>query len=317
MTLNVFGPVPSRRLGRSIGINNIPPKVCSYACLYCQVGHTTRRQTTRQTFYAPQQLVDDTKIKISQIENPEAEIDYLTIVSEGEPTLDENLAELVAGLKSLGFPVAVITNASLLWDESVRYALSTADFVSLKVDTVSDSTWKKLNRPVRDLSLEKIKSGIRQFCHEYHGKFVTETMLLKNVNDSEKNVRSIAEFLAGIQPHTAYLAVPTRPPVVSTVQAASSAFLTLAYYIFYSAGLHAEFLIGYEGNAFASTGVAKNDVLSITAVHPMRWDAVDVLLKKDNATWHVVDELIAQHQLKKVEYNDTVFYTRQLDCEQH
>ncbi len=312
MTLNVFGPVPSRRLGRSIGINNMTPKHCSYACLYCQVGKTTHRQIQRQKFFDPQKLVDDTKRKIDHLKNPHDEVDYLTIVSQGEPTLDDHLAELVSGLKSLGWPVAVITNASLLWNESVRHDVANADFVSIKVDAVSQSVWKTINRPVRDLSLEKIKYGIRQFRHEYKGTLVTETMLIEKINDDENELKAIADFLTDIQPQTAYLAVPTRPPAVATIHAAGSGALTLAYYLFHSAGLHSEFLIGYEGTAFASTGVAENDLLSITAVHPMRRDAVELLLKKDNATWQVVDDLIADHQLEKIEYDDAVFYARRV-----
>ncbi len=315
MTLNVFGPVPSRRLGRSIGINNIPPKVCTYACLYCQIGKTTRRHVERQTFFDPQQLVDATKIKIAQLDHPHQEVDYLTIVSEGEPTLDKNLAALVSGLKSLGFPVALITNASMLWNASVRDDLSDVDFISIKVDAVSESGWRKINRPVRSLSLEKIKDGIRQFCRNYPGRFVTETMLLHTANDDDNELKAISNFLADVQPKIAYIAVPTRPPVVPSVKAADSVSLTRAFDIFSSAGLHAEFLIGYEGNAFAATGNAKNDLLSITAVHPMREDAVDILLQKDFASWQVVDELIADHLLKKIEYNDKIFYLRQLQTE--
>jgi len=315
MMLNVFGPVPSRRLGRSIGINNIPPKICSYACLYCQVGKTTRKQIDRGAFYDPQKLVDQTKIKIAHLNDPGKGIDYLTIVSQGEPTLDANLAELVSGLKPLGFPIAVITNASLLWDESVRFDLADVDLISIKVDAFSDVVWRKMNRPIHALSLDTIKDGIRRFCRDYRGHLITETMLLKNVNDDENELKSVTEFLREIQPQTAYLAVPTRPPANPTVHAAGSASLTLAFHIFSSADINAEFLIGYEGNAFASTGIAKNDVLSITAVHPMRQDAVEFLLQKNNATWQVVDDLIAEHQLRKIEYNDNVYYTRQLKSE--
>lgn len=315
MTLNVFGPVPSRRLGRSIGINNIPPKICSYACIYCQVGKTTHRHIKRQTFYDPQQLVDETKIKLDQLDNPQQDVDYVTIVSEGEPTLDENLGTLISGLKSLYFPVALITNGSLLWDEAVREDLADLDFLSIKVDAFSDAVWKKINRPVRQLSLDKIKDGVRRICHDFDGRLVTETMLLKDINDGKDELEAIAGFLKELDPKIAYIAAPTRPPAVPSVKAADSVVLMRAFDIFSSAGLHAEFLIGYEGNAFASTGNAKNDVLSITAVHPMRQDAVEILLRKDHASWQVVNDLIADHQLRKIEYNKNIFYTRRLQTE--
>ncbi|MEJ2097833.1 MAG: radical SAM protein, partial [Deltaproteobacteria bacterium] len=115
-----FGPVPSRRLGRSLGINNIPPKVCSYSCVYCQVGKTRRMKVDRSPFYDPQEIYRDVKKKIAKAQKKGESVDYLTFVPDGEPTLDVNLGNEIELLKSLGPKIGVITNGSLAWRKDVR-----------------------------------------------------------------------------------------------------------------------------------------------------------------------------------------------------
>ncbi|MGD9237213.1 MAG: radical SAM protein, partial [Desulfobacterales bacterium] len=133
-----FGPVPSRRLGRSLGINNIPAKICTYSCVYCQVGKTTRMQIERAPFYRPEEIFRDVENKIEQAQRKGESIDYLTFVPDGEPTLDANLGQEIELLKSLGPKVAVITNGSLIWRKDVRSALAKADWVSFKIDSLTE-----------------------------------------------------------------------------------------------------------------------------------------------------------------------------------
>jgi wyosine [tRNA(Phe)-imidazoG37] synthetase (radical SAM superfamily) len=129
-----FGPVPSRRLGRSLGINNIPPKVCSYSCVYCQLGRTLKMQVERQAFHLPEEILVAVQKKVNSVKAAGESIDYLTFVPDGEPSLDINLGHAIELLRPLGLPIAVITNASLIWREDVRTDLRKADWVSLKVD---------------------------------------------------------------------------------------------------------------------------------------------------------------------------------------
>ena len=126
-----FGPVPSRRLGRSLGINNIPPKVCTYSCVYCQLGSTIKMRIKRQNFFKPSEIQKEIKKKIEKVHEVGENIDYLTFVPDGEPTLDINLSREIDLLKPLGIKIAVITNASLIWREDVRNELIKADWVSL------------------------------------------------------------------------------------------------------------------------------------------------------------------------------------------
>ncbi|MFO7742846.1 MAG: radical SAM protein, partial [Anaerolineae bacterium] len=129
-----FGPVPSRRLGRSLGINNIPPKICTYSCAYCQLGRTIKMEVERRPFYEPEDILRHVQDKVEKSEGAGEAIDYLTFVPDGEPTLDANLGHEIELLQPLGIKIAVISNASLVWREDVREELGQADWVSLKVD---------------------------------------------------------------------------------------------------------------------------------------------------------------------------------------
>ena len=310
-----FGPIPSRRLGRSLGINNIPPKTCSYSCVYCQVGPTSAQEIAPRAFYAPQDILAAVAGHVDRLRERGERIDYLTFVPDGEPTLDANLAETIDALKPLGISVAVISNASLVWRDGVRDAMSRADWVSLKVDAVDESVWKKVNRPHPDLSLVDILDGICTFAASYRGTLATETMLVADANDSEVALTGVAEYLAQLGPHTAYLGIPIRPPAVPGTRSPDEATLNWAFQTFSAKLQRVELLTGYEGDAFAATGDAEADLLAITAVHPMREQAVRALLERSGADWSLVERLIGDGALRQVSYAGARFYVRRLPLE--
>ncbi|AMM53955.1 radical SAM protein [Pyrococcus kukulkanii] len=307
-----FGPVPSRRLGKSLGVNNIPDKVCSYACVYCQIGRTIKMQVERQEFYDPKEIVEDVERKVNEALEKGERIDYITFVPDGEPTLDINLGKEAEMLKDIGIRLAILTNSSLVWREDVREDLMSFDFISLKLDAVTQDMWRKVDRPHKSLSLERILEGMLTLRDEFSGVVVTETMLI-NINYGDELER-IAEFLKDLKPDKAYIAIPTRPPAEKWVRPASEKVIHLAYQLFSGAigPENVEYLIGYEGNAFAFTGNVEEDILSITAVHPMREDAVRELLRKANASWDVVERLIREGKLIELEYDGVKFYMRKL-----
>lgn len=308
-----FGPVPSRRLGKSLGINNIPDKVCSYACVYCQIGKTLRMEVKRRPFYPPELIFEEVKRKVEKAWERGERIDYLTFVPDGEPTLDANLGEEIEMLKSFNIPLAILTNSSLIWREDVRNDLLKLDFVSLKLDAVTEALWRKVDRPHKTLKLDKILEGILEFRRDFKGKIVTETMLIDGINYGDE-LKKIAEFLKELKPDMAYIAVPTRPPWEKWVKPAREDVINMAFHVFADAigEERVEYLIGYEGNAFAFTGNVEEDILSITAVHPMREDALRELLKKANAGWDIVEKLIAEGKLIELEYEGKRFYMRKL-----
>jgi wyosine [tRNA(Phe)-imidazoG37] synthetase (radical SAM superfamily) len=308
-----FGPVPSRRLGHSLGINNIPPKICSYACVYCQLGRTIKMRIGRQAYYPPQQIYQEVHQKIERVRKGGQSIDFLTCVPDGEPTLDMNLGKEIKLLRDLEIPIAVITNASLIWREDVREELIKADWVSVKVDSVTEDTWHKVNRPHHTLHLETILVGITAFADQFKGELTTETMLVNRMNDGSEQLKQISEFLALIKPSVAYLTIPTRPPAESYAVAPEEEKINLAYHIFKNKIPQVELLIGYEGNAFASTGNVRKDILSITAVHPMREDAVDSLLKRAGSNWSVIRAMIREKEILETTFEGHTFYLRKLD----
>ena len=311
----VFGPVPSRRLGQSLGINNIPPKVCSYCCVYCQVGKAGKMGTERRAFYGVEEIAGRVREKLHLLQGKGERIDYITFVADGEPTLDADLGEEIRALKDTGIPVAVISNASLAWREDVRKELEEADWVSLKVDAAREETWKRINRPCRELAFPEILEGIRTFAAEYEGVFVTETMLIRGVNDSKEEVTGIAEFLRDVKPRTVFLGIPTRPPAEKWAGVPDERSIASAYAILSRRSLAVELLTGYGGTTFGFSGDVEEDVLATASVHPMRHEQVGDLLKKAGAEWTVIEDLVKREKLKKVEYDGRTYYIRNLHAQ--
>jgi len=266
----------------------------------------------RKAFYDPEDLFHEVEEKIVLLKQKNEIIDYLTLVPDGEPTLDLNLGRLIDLLKPLGIKIALITNSTFLSEPDVRQDLCAADWVSVKIDSIDEDIWKKIDRPNRKISLEKILDGIRSFSQEYKQTLVTETMLVKNLNDGPENITEIAEFLAKINPSISYLSTPTRPPAEKWVTQPDEHSINTAYQIFQEYGLHGEYLIGYEGNEFAFSGDVEEDLLSITSVHPMREDAVVEYLKKASSDFSIVDRLVKEEKLFISEYNHARFFLRKL-----
>lgn len=310
--MKAFGPIPSRRLGQSLGVNNIPPKICSYSCVYCQLGKAIVMDTERKAFFDPDELVEEVKEKIARVRAQGGRIDHISFVPDGEPTLDIHLGREIRGLKATGIPVAVITNASLLWREDVREDLMAADWVSVKVDSVMPESWRRTDKPHKNLDLNAVRQGILQFAEEYRGTLVTETMLVKGYNDDRKSIMMTATCLERIQPHTAYIGVPTRPVAFEGVKPADEEAINFAYQEFLQHVQHVELILGYEGNAFATTGNVEEDILSITAVHPMRREAVEKLLEKAGKEWSLVERMEKEGKVRLTEYNGHLFVMRTL-----
>lgn len=303
-----YGPVPSRRLGRSLGINNIPAKVCTYSCVYCQAGRTTEMRRDRCFFYEPGNILRDVRRRLARAGEASERCDFLAFVPDGEPTLDENLGREIAILKALGVPIGVITNGSLLWREDVREELGGADWVSVKVDSVREEVWRRVDRPHGALRLFRILDGLRAFAAAFGGRLVTETMLVRGLNDGRECVEELVRFLSGLRLHRAYLGIPTRPPAEKWVRCPDEEALDRTRRIFEDGAVPVELLTGYEGDDFAVTGDIERDLPAIAAVHPMRAKAVRLLLSRTGSSWEVVERLLARGDLVETKYGGHVFY---------
>jgi wyosine [tRNA(Phe)-imidazoG37] synthetase (radical SAM superfamily) len=310
--MKAYGPVPSRRLGQSLGINHVPPKVCTYSCVYCQLGRTDRMRCERREFYPLEEVVGDVKEQVRRARENDEHIDYLTFVPDGEPTLDANLGREIELLEPLGIKMAVLSNASLMWMDEVREDLLGADWVSLKVDAVTDDVWHRVDRPHGRLEIETVLEGMREFADVFEGELATETMLVRGINDDGEEAARVANFLEELDPDKAYVAIPTRPPAEAWVEPADEEAVNRAYQIFEGRLSHVEHLIGYEGDAFAYTGDVREDLLSITSVHPMREEAVRKLLSRAGSSWSTIDRLIEEGKLIELQYGGKRFYMRKL-----
>jgi wyosine [tRNA(Phe)-imidazoG37] synthetase (radical SAM superfamily) len=305
----VFGPVPSRRLGKSLGINNIPHKNCSYSCVYCQVGPTNYMSISRKEFYKPDHIYNEVEIKINQLKINNEKIDYITFVPDGEPTLDINLGVIIKKLKTFGYKIAVITNSSLISDKSIQDDLMQADLVSLKIDSTYSNIWHKINCPHGLLDLKLIKDGIKKFASDFKGTLVTETMLVSGYNDNSESLYETAVLISQLNPVKVYVLIPTRPPAEENIKSPKHEILRTARQIFSIINRNCEFIDYYEGSEFTFGTNPEEDLLSIVSVHPMRKDEVENLLTKANTNLNLIENLILKDKIREIQYNGKTYLT--------
>ena len=306
----VFGPIPSRRLGRSLGINNIPPKVCSYSCVYCQVGITDSMSVHRRNFFPPEEIFNEVKNRVSQLHKAGEKIDYFSFVPDGEPTLDINLGSTIEKLKTFNIKIAVITNSSLLWDDTVKRDLMHADWICIKIDTVNSKIWHRINRPHNQLDFSNIIKGIEEFASSYKGILCTETMLIREVNDNRQSINETAQLISRVNPARAFILTPVRPPAENWVKAPDKDDLNTAGMIFNSYGIKAELLASSDEVNFTYSSNVENELLSIIAVHPMKEDAIKEFLSKANSNWDLIEQLIENKKIKKIDYSGSSFFVK-------
>jgi len=205
----VYGPVPSRRLGLSLGVDLVPKKVCSYNCIYCQIGRTTLQTIERKEYLPAGSILADVR---EALEEWAGEVDYVTISGSGEPTLNERLGEIIRGIKEMTeIPVAVITNGSLLFMEEVRREVAEADLVLPSLDAVTPAVFETINRPHPSLSIQRIIEGIRDFRREFRGEVWLEVLFCRGINDQPKEIRRLKEVISEINPQRVHLNTVTRP----------------------------------------------------------------------------------------------------------
>ena len=308
----VYGPVPSRRLGRSLGINPIPFKTCNYSCVYCQLGRTTQMTNQRRDFFSPEEILNEIKRAIEvQGGRGGGEIDFVTFIGEGEPTLCKSIGWLIREtIEIVDIPIAVDTNGSLLYREDVRNDLSQADVVMPSLDAGTAGTFRRINRPHRGIDFKKVVEGMEKFRQEYDGEIWLEVMLVKGVNDSEKELEAIKSRLEKIEPDRIYINVPIRPPAESWAVPPDTEAITLAHTILGDDNVVD--IAAEETGEFSIVGFTnpKDAILAIIRRHPMREEQVIETLKKFELR-DVHDDLKRLEEsgkIKKVKYREKVFW---------
>jgi wyosine [tRNA(Phe)-imidazoG37] synthetase (radical SAM superfamily) len=205
----VYGPVPSRRLGFSLGVDVVPYKTCTLDCIYCQLGRTSQKTMVRNLYAPTADIFEEVKGAVNQKQR----IDYITFSGSGEPTLNSGIGALIKKVKAFtAIPVAVLTNGTLLFMEDVRKDLLDADVVLPSLDAASDVMFRKINRPHDALKLNSIIEGLKNFRMMCKGKIWLEVMLIKDFNDSDEELSRIRNAISGIQPDRVYLNTVVRPP---------------------------------------------------------------------------------------------------------
>ncbi|MFZ7103035.1 MAG: radical SAM protein [Peptococcaceae bacterium] len=268
----IFGPIPSRRLGNSLGVSPIPGKYCNYSCVYCQLGRTNTLTVTRGEYVN----VNDILREFKQYSTEKIKFDVVSIVGEGEPTLNINLGKLIRELKQHTVkPVVVITNGSLLADGAVREQLLAADIVMPSLDAYDQQSLVKINRPDKKIAFSEIYTGLKMFAGEFTGRLWPEIMLIKGINDDKKSLTKFKDLLAEVRHDRLFINTPVRPPAEKWVEAPERKTLEDAVDILGGSSL--EML---ASGAFVSE--LEDDleaVLSIIQRHPMNQHEVSAFLK--------------------------------------
>jgi wyosine [tRNA(Phe)-imidazoG37] synthetase (radical SAM superfamily) len=276
----VFGPVPSRRLGRSLGVDTIPLKTCNWNCVYCQLGRTKPLSNERRDYFPPHDILAEVKQVL--VSHSKQDIDWVTFVGSGEPLLHASMGYMIRQVKSMtDLPVAVITNGSLLYLPEVRQELVAADAVLPSLDAGTANLYRKINRPYPEITFERLVDGLIAFRDEYQGKLWVEVMLVRGVNDAPQALYDVARLMHRIQPDAVHINLPTRPPAETWVQPPSDESLMEALALL---GKIAEVVHPAEGS-FDLSGYDNpiDAIISIITRHPMRQEELERTLDRWSA----------------------------------
>lgn len=303
-TCQVFGPIPSRRLGRSLGIDPVPMKTCTYDCVYCQLGRTTNKTIERKSYVHWESILSDLNRKAY------SRVDYITLSGSGEPTLHLGLGELIERIKAVStIPVAVLTNGSLLWRADVREELQHADLVIPSLDAGDASRFRFINRPHESISFTRMVEGLISFRQEYRGRIWLEVLLLAGLTSTETEVTRIARWVSRIKPDRVQLNTATRPSSEPFSEAVPRDHLARLACLFEP---RAEVIADYPHaghNADADMLAGEFDILELLRRRPCSVDdIVSGLGLHMNEVIKHLDALRRQNRVERVVQHDGVFY---------
>lgn len=303
---HVFGPVPSRRLGRSLGVDLVPFKTCTYNCVYCQLGRTEEKTMLRKEYIPTDAIIKDLEEKL----NSGVAADYITLSGSGEPTLHSGCGEIIEAIKKItDIPVAILTNGSLLWDPEVRKSLLKADLVVPSLDAGDAMTFKHVNRPHRDVDFDKMLEGLIQFRKEYSGRFWLEVFMLEGMNALESDVKKLAECADRINPDRIQLNTVARPPAYDfAAPVREEKMYELAALFGPKAEVVADFKGVHDEKEFT---VKREDVLDVIERRPCTIDDISNALgiHRNEAVKHL-DSLAKSGHLTTEGVNGKLFYKK-------
>jgi wyosine [tRNA(Phe)-imidazoG37] synthetase (radical SAM superfamily) len=300
----VFGPVVSRRLGRSLGVDVVPFKTCTYDCIYCQLGATTHRTLERNAYVSLEEVLDEIRRKLEG----GVVADYITIAGSGEPTLYSDLGPLIAGIKRLtDIPVAVLTNGALLWDPAVQDALLEADVVVPSLDAGGAAAFARVNRPDPAITFERMVEGLVAFRPRFHGHLWLEIFLLRGITDTDAELAQLAAHVQRIRPDRVQLNTVARPTTDGTLQPVPQEDMARFAEIF---GPNAEVVAHYEPVPHSHITLAgPEDVLAVIRRHPCTVpDVAQGLGMEIDAATLAIDILLARNAIRAEVRDGATFY---------
>ena len=258
-----YGPVPSRRLGRSYGVDIVPFKVCTIDCVYCQLGKTTDRTIKRKDYGPIEPILAELRETLAE----GLEADFITIAGSGEPTLNSRLGELIDGIKKItDIPVAIITNGTLLYKEDVRADCAKADVVMPSLDAGDEQTFQKVNRPHRDISIENLISGLCAFREEFAGRIWLEVFFVEGLNTEDEQIAKIRDAIELIRPDKIQLNTAVRPTAEAGIKRLDAERLqAIAARLGPKCEVVADFSLSHHGRGLENKA---EDVLSILKRRP-------------------------------------------------
>ncbi|MCX5891260.1 MAG: radical SAM protein [Deltaproteobacteria bacterium] len=267
---HLFGPVPSRRLGRSLGVDLVPRKTCPFDCIYCEVGPTTNQTETRLEYQADSILAE----LAAYLRQGPPELDYITLAGSGEPTLNLGLGRIIRRIKALtGVPVAVLTNGALLYLPEVRRELAAADLVLPSLDAAREETFRAINRPLPGYPLSRLIDGLEACRREYTGRIWLEILLLKGLNDSPEDLEALRRTLTHLAPDKVQLNTAVRPGVEDYARPLNLAEMgAISGYL--ADGLEVEVIAA--GNGAAKPAVACDDAVLVEMLARRPMTAADL-----------------------------------------
>jgi len=299
---HIFGPVPSRRLGRSLGIDLVPFKTCSYDCLYCQLGLTTNKTVERREWIPLDEVLEELKEKL--LTNP----DWITLSGSGEPTLYSRLDELIDGIHAISdVPVAVLTNGSMLGQPEVRKQIINADLVIPSLDGGSQSVFEAINRPAPEITFDTMLNGLIRFREEFSNPIWLEILLLEGINTTDEAVRDLVDCTSRIKPNQIQLNTATRPPADNRAAAVSKERMEQIASQFSPV---AEIIADYRGvHAQTDFKNLKNHVQELLSRRPCTLDDITHGLDiHRNEAVKYIEELQAAGVLTTTRNGDRTFY---------
>ncbi|MFW9939362.1 MAG: radical SAM protein [Candidatus Thorarchaeota archaeon] len=303
----IYGPVPSRRLGRSLGIDPIPSKTCNYQCIYCQLGKTTFFTNKRKSFIPINEIIAEIQkgIKVN-----EDKLDYITFVGSGEPTLCKDLGKLIKITKDCSnMPICVITNGALLYNEEVQNDLLLADVVLPSLDAGDEESFIKINRPHPSIKFDTVIQGFVDFKEKFSGELWIEIMIMKDINDSREELIKIKDIIDFVKPDRIDINVPIRPPVEDWVRKPESSIFPLLNEIFDS---YSNINFPEIGDFGIYSNNIEYELLNIIERHPMRQEQIIQTFSSDKLNETEILSILKKLEIeKKIEmkiYNNKFFW---------